>query len=97
MIVGHSERRSVFGDTDAMVAKKARAVLDAGMTPIVAVGESLEQREAGEAEAVITGQLLTALAPLEPAEVARADATPRREGDLRCTRTRPSARASMAS
>jgi triosephosphate isomerase len=71
VIVGHSERRAVFGDTDADVARKARATLDAGMTPIVAVGESLEQREADETEAVITGQLRTALAGLEGTEVAR--------------------------
>lgn len=71
VIVGHSERRSVFGDSDADVARKARAVLDAGMVPIVAVGESLEQREAGQTTSVITGQLRTAIAGFEGAEVAR--------------------------
>lgn len=71
VIVGHSERRSVFGDTDADVARKARAVLDGGMTPIVAVGESLEEREAGSTEAVITGQLRVAIAGMDAAEVAR--------------------------
>lgn len=70
VIVGHSERRALFGDTDADVAKKARATLDAGMTPIVAVGESLEEREAGSTESVITGQLKTAIAGLDSAEVA---------------------------
>lgn len=70
VIVGHSERRSVFGDTDADVARKARATLDAGMTPIVAVGESLEQRESGSAEAVITGQVRTAIAGMNASEVA---------------------------
>ncbi len=67
VIVGHSERRSMFGDDDAAVARKTAAVLDAGMTPIVAVGESLEQREAGTTEQVITGQLSAALRGL-PAE-----------------------------
>jgi triosephosphate isomerase len=71
VIVGHSERRAIFGDSDADVGRKARAVLDAGMTPIVAVGESLEQRDAGEAEAVITSQLRTALKSLDGGEVAR--------------------------
>jgi triosephosphate isomerase len=71
VIVGHSERRALFGDSDADVARKARAVLDAGMTPIVAVGESLEQREADETERIITGQLRTAIAGCAPEEVAR--------------------------
>ena len=61
VIVGHSERRAMFGDDDAAVARKAAAVLDAGMTPIIAVGESLEQRESGATEQVITGQLDAAL------------------------------------
>ena len=70
VIVGHSERRALFGDDDAAVARKLTAVLSAGMTPIVAVGESLEQREGGTTEAVITGQLLAALKGV-PAEQAR--------------------------
>jgi triosephosphate isomerase len=61
VIVGHSERRAMFGDDDAAVARKLAAVLAAGMLPIVAVGESLEQREAGTTEAVITAQLTAAL------------------------------------
>lgn len=71
VIVGHSERRAVYGDSDADVARKARAVFDAEMTPIIAVGESLEQRESGEALAVVTSQLRAALKPLEGSEVAR--------------------------
>jgi triosephosphate isomerase len=70
VIVGHSERRAVFGDTDDEVAKKAAAVVEGGMTPIVAVGESLEEREAGQAVAVTTGQLRTALKNLQPEVVA---------------------------
>lgn len=58
-IVGHSERRSLFGETDAQVADKCAAALEAGITPILCVGESLEQRDAGEALAVVTTQVQT--------------------------------------
>lgn len=71
VIVGHSERRAIFGDTDADVAKKTRAVIEGGMTPIVAVGESLEQREADETVAVVTSQLRTALKGVATDVVAR--------------------------
>ena len=60
-IVGHSERRQFFGDSDDHVRRKAVAVLAAAMTPIVCVGESLAQREAGHTEAHVLGQLLAAL------------------------------------
>jgi len=65
VIIGHSERRQLFGETDGMVNRKARAVLAAGMSPIVCVGETLEEREAGRAEAVVVGQLKAGLARLE--------------------------------
>ena len=61
VIVGHSERRQLFGETDEGVNRKVRAVAAAGMRPIVCVGETLDQREAGEAETVVVAQVLAAL------------------------------------
>ena len=56
-IVGHSERRQYHGETDALVADKAKAALAAGITPIVCVGETLSEREAGHTEEVVKRQL----------------------------------------
>jgi len=56
-IVGHSERRQYHGETDAVVATKAQRALAAGITPIVCVGETLAEREAGQTEAVVMRQL----------------------------------------
>ena len=56
-IVGHSERRQYHGETDAMVADKAKAALAAGVTPIVCVGETLAEREAGQTAQVVKRQL----------------------------------------
>jgi triosephosphate isomerase len=60
-LVGHSERRHVFGEQEAETARKLRAVLAGGLVPILCLGETLAQREADETEAVITRQLLTAI------------------------------------
>jgi triosephosphate isomerase len=64
VIVGHSERRQLMGDTDEIVAKKLRAVLASDMQPILCVGETLEQREAGETDDFVAGQVRAALANL---------------------------------
>jgi triosephosphate isomerase len=60
-LVGHSERRHVFGETDAEVARKVGAALRHGLTPVICVGEKLEERKAGRVEEVILRQLDAAL------------------------------------
>jgi triosephosphate isomerase len=70
VIVGHSERREIFGETDAVVRKKMEAVVAHGMTPILCVGETLDEREAGTTEAKVTGQIQAALTGRPAEEVA---------------------------
>ncbi len=71
VIVGHSERRQLFGETDATVARKVKAVFEHDMTPIMCVGESLDQREAGRATDVVTGQVREGVAKIGPPEASR--------------------------
>ncbi|MBO1923491.1 triose-phosphate isomerase [Thiomicrorhabdus sp. 6S3-12] len=57
VILGHSERRAIYGETDAQVASKVKVALDAGVTPILCVGETLDERESGVMEKVIATQI----------------------------------------
>ena len=66
VILGHSERRAGYGESDDLVARKTLAALRAGLEPIVCVGETLEERDAGQALAVVTGQVKGSL----PADLA---------------------------
>ena len=70
VIIGHSERRRLFGDTDEWVNRKLGAALAAGLTPIVCVGETLGEREHGEMPAVLDRQIRTALAGTTPEQIA---------------------------
>ncbi len=70
-IVGHSERRAHFGDTNEDVGKKTRAVLDAGLGVIVCLGESLEERDNGRTLEIVERELVKALAHVETADPAR--------------------------
>ena len=63
VILGHSERRQGYGETDLLVSAKAEAALSAGLAPIICVGETLEQREAGRAVEVVRSQVMASLPP----------------------------------
>jgi triosephosphate isomerase len=71
VILGHSERRQYFGETDEGVNKKAKAALAHGLTPIICVGENLEQNQAGATEAFVGGQVRGAFQEISPDEAAR--------------------------
>ena len=71
VIIGHSERRQYFGETDATVNARTRAALDAGMTAIVCVGETLDQREAGVTESLVREQTTKALEGVSAEELER--------------------------
>ncbi len=69
VICGHSERRELFGETDQMVADKVASIQRHAMTPIVCVGETLAEREGGESETKVLGQVRAALAGRKPEQV----------------------------
>jgi triosephosphate isomerase len=71
VIIGHSERRQFYGETDTSVNLKTKAALAAGLTAVVCVGEMLAEREAGRAETVVKSQLVNGLAGLTVADVER--------------------------
>lgn len=71
VIVGHSERRSYHGESNETVAAKAVSALKAGLTPIVCVGESLAEREAGQTESVVGNQMDAVLAVIDESDVDR--------------------------
>lgn len=71
VILGHSERRQFFGETDATVRRKLKAAVDANLQPIVCVGESLQEREAGQTERVLERQFDGGIAALTGAEFSR--------------------------
>lgn len=71
VIIGHSERRAIFGEGDALINKKVRAALAHDLTPILCVGETKPQRDAGQAEAVVVGQLRGGLADLSAEQIGR--------------------------
>ncbi|WP_402718921.1 triose-phosphate isomerase [Janthinobacterium rivuli] len=71
VVIGHSERRAYHGESDAQVAAKTVAALAAGITPIVCIGETLAQREAGQTDAVVAQQLGAVLAAISADDVAK--------------------------
>ena len=71
VIIGHSERRQYFSETDEMINKKAKAILAGGLIPIICCGETLEQREAGSTDVHIASQIRAALAGISSEDVAK--------------------------
>ncbi|MGQ7246521.1 triose-phosphate isomerase [Halomonas sp. V046] len=68
VLVGHSERRTLFGEDDAAVLARVKAALDVGLTPVLCLGETLEERDAERTEAVVLGQLEAVLDALAPSD-----------------------------
>ncbi|MXQ55660.1 triose-phosphate isomerase [Shimazuella alba] len=71
VIIGHSERRAYFAETDEMIGRKLRTALTAGLTPILCIGETLEEKELGKTNEVVKRQLRTALEDVSPVEVGK--------------------------
>jgi triosephosphate isomerase len=71
VIVGHSERRAYHGESNELVAQKALAAVNAGLTPVVCVGETLEQREAGQTNVIVCAQLQAVMDVLDAASLAK--------------------------
>jgi triosephosphate isomerase (TIM) len=71
VIIGHSERRQLFGETDANVSKKVKSALDHGLIPIMCCGETLDEREGNLTEKTIGGQVRAGLEGLSPSEIVR--------------------------
>jgi triosephosphate isomerase len=69
VLVGHSERRTLFGETDPVVADKLTRIIDVGLQPVLCVGETAEQRNAGAAESVVRSQLNAALSGRSPSDL----------------------------
>ena len=71
VLIGHSERRHVFGETDADTSRKLRAAIRESLIPLLCVGEKLEERDRGQTEAVVRRQLLAAIEGIDPADLSR--------------------------
>jgi len=71
VIIGHSERRQYFSETDEMINKKAKAILAGGLIPIICCGETLEQREAGSTDVHIASQIRAALSGISSEDIAK--------------------------
>lgn len=69
VLAGHSERRHVFGESDETVGRKVRAILDAGLRAVLCVGETIEERERGDADSIVERQLQTGLANVSTNEI----------------------------
>lgn len=70
VIVGHSERRQIFGEDDTLIARKVQSAVEHGLRPILCIGETKAERDAGQAEAIVLGQLRAGLDSLAAEEVA---------------------------